>query len=323
MTLRIYVDFAMAPDVLGLLKEGTAGHQLVFPAAPAASALAKPERDPQFVSCDIAFGQPDPQAIEESERLQWVHISTSGITRYDNPRFRELLTERKIQFSNSAHVYNEHCALHVFSFILAQARNLPLALKTRISSSEPGWHSLRGSCLSPEGQTLVILGYGAIGRRLTELLRPLGMKVVAFRRHPRGDEGVPVIAADQLQQTLGEADHVVNILPESSETLNFFDAARFAAIKPGAAFYNIGRGTTVDQEALFDALRSDHLKAAWLDVTDPEPLPADHPLWSQPNCFMTPHVAGGHVDEGKTLVRHFLTNLQRFLRKEPLRDQIL
>ena len=116
---------------------------------------------------------------------------------------------------------------------------------------------------------------------------------------------------------------MVNILPESSETLNFFDAARFAAIKPGAAFYNIGRGTTVDQEALFDALRSDHLKAAWLDVTDPEPLPADHPLWSQPNCFMTPHVAGGHVDEGKTLVRHFLTNLQRFLRKEPLRDQIL
>ena len=297
--------------------------QLVFPAAPAASALTRPERDPQFASCDIVFGQPDPQAIEESERLQWVHVSTSGITRYDNPRFWELLTERKILFSNSAHVYNEHCALHVFSFILAQARNLPLALKTRISSSDPGWHSLRGSCIPLEGQTVVILGYGAIGRRLTELLRPLGMKVIAFRRRPRGDEGIPVIGADQLEQTLGEADHVVNILPESSETLNFFDAVRFAAIKPGAVFYNIGRGTTVDQDALLDTLRSDHLKAAWLDVTAPEPLPVDHPLWSQPNCFMTPHVAGGHVDEGKTLVRHFLANLQRFLNQKPLRDQIL
>jgi len=323
MRLRIYVDFAMSPDVLELLREGTAGHQLVFPSSPAASALAAPKRDPQFFSADIAFGQPDPRAIEESARLQWIHVSTSGITRYDNHRFRILLTERKIQFSNSASVYNEHCALHAFSFILAQARNLPLALNTRVASSDPGWHSLRSSCIPPEGQTLLILGYGAIGARLAELLRPLGMRVIAFRRQPRGDESVPVIGEKLLPKTLGAADHVVNILPESAETLNFFDAGRFAAFKPGAVFYNIGRGTTVEQNALLEALQSGRLKAAWLDVTDPEPLPENHPLLTQPNCYITPHTAGGHVDEGNTLVRHFLANLQRFVQKEPLRDQIL
>ena len=117
-------------------------------------------------------------------------------------------------------------------------------------------------------------------------------------------------AEDQLADTLANTDHVVDILPESAETRHFFNAARFASIKPGAIFYNIGRGTTVDQEALLNALRSKRIASAWLDVTEPEPLPDDHPLWSEPNCFITPHVAGGHADEAKTLVRHFLKNLQ-------------
>ena len=122
---------------------------------------------------------------------------------------------------------------------------------------------------------------------------------------------------------LAEADHVVNILPDSAETRHFFDAARFSAIKPGAIFYNIGRGTTVNQDALLDALRSGRIGAAWLDVTEPEPLPDDHPLWAEPNCFITPHVAGGHTDETKTLVRHFLKNFERFVRGEPLLDRVM
>jgi phosphoglycerate dehydrogenase-like enzyme len=94
-------------------------------------------------------------------------------------------------------------------------------------------------------------------------------------------------------------------------------------MKPGAIFYNIGRGTTVNQASLLDALRSGHLKAAWLDVTEPEPLPDNHPLWAEPNCFITPHIAGGQTGEARTLVRHFLQNLQRFVRGEPLLDRVM
>jgi phosphoglycerate dehydrogenase-like enzyme len=94
-------------------------------------------------------------------------------------------------------------------------------------------------------------------------------------------------------------------------------------MKPGAIFYNIGRGATVDQAALSDALHSGRLSAAWLDVTDPEPLPEDHPLLATPNCFITPHTAGGHVDEGRSIVKHFLENLGRFTRGEPLIDRVM
>ena len=322
--LRIFVDFAASPDVLTLLREGAKGHQLVFPEKPAYSVLAKPERDPQFATVNVAFGQPDPVAIAEASQLKWIHVSSSGITRYDTPEFRALMAQRHIVVTNSASVYNEACAAHALSFMLAQARKLPLALKTRTAGGTPTWHAVRASCRTLRGETVLIVGYGAIGKRLAELLRPFDMKVIAYRRKARGDEGVPVITEDQLARTLANGvDHIVDILPESAGTLHFFDAARFATVKPGAIFYNIGRGTTVDQDALLEALRSGRIAAAWLDVTEPEPLPDDHPLWAAPNCFITPHVAGGHADEAKTLVRHFLKNLDRFVQEKPLLDRVM
>jgi phosphoglycerate dehydrogenase-like enzyme len=293
-------------------------------AKPISSVLSKPERDPQFATVDIAFGQPDPQAIAEAAKLKWIQVSSSGITRYDHPQFRALVSERKLLVTNSASVYNEACAVHVLSFLLAQARNLPLALKTRTANGTNEWHALRASSTTLRGQTVLILGFGAIGKRLVELLRPFHMNVIAYRRKARGDEGVPVISPDQLAHTLAtEADHIVNILPDNLESRHFFDASRLTTLKPGAVFYNIGRGTTVDQYALLAALRSGRLKAAWLDVTEPEPLPDNHPLLAEPNCFITPHVAGGHIDEAKTLVRHFLKNFERYVRGEPLLDQVM
>jgi phosphoglycerate dehydrogenase-like enzyme len=125
-----------------------------------------------------------------------------------------------------------------------------------------------------------------------------------------------------LENLLPTAEHVVNILPADPSTIHFFDAPRFALMKPGAFFYNIGRGSTVDQTALIQSLTSGHLSAAYLDVTDPEPLPPTHPLWSAPNCFLTPHTGGGHVAEFDDSVDHFLQNLTRFQSSLPLINQI-
>jgi phosphoglycerate dehydrogenase-like enzyme len=323
--LRIFVDFAAPPEAMQLLHAGAVGHQLIFPAAPLASVLAPPAAaDRLFATANVAFGQPDPKAIEQACELRWIHISSSGITRYDKPGFRALMAERGIVVSNSASVYCDACAVHALSFILAQARKLPLGLKSRIAGGTAPWQALRASSSTLRGESILIAGYGAIGRRLVELLCPFEMKVTAYRRHPRGDEGVPVITGNQLDRALAtQAQHIVNILPDSAETRHFFNRARFAALQPGAIFYNIGRGSTVDQEALLEALRSGRLAAAWLDVTEPEPLPDDHPLWAEPHCHITPHVAGGHIDEFGTLVRQFLSNLNRFVRGEPLADRIM
>jgi phosphoglycerate dehydrogenase-like enzyme len=321
--MNIFVDLAMSPGALAALRGGTSGHQLLFPQTPAASVLAAPEADPRFPDADIAFGQPNPKSVAEAMHLKWIHVSSSGITRYDNPQFRALMAVRQIVVSNSASVYFEACAVHALSFLVAQARNLPCALKTRTANGTPVWNALRQASGTLRGETVLILGFGAIGTRLAQLLLPLGANVVAYRRQVRGDEMVPVVTEPGLPAALPRAQHLVNVLPDSHQTRHFFDAPRFAAIRPGAVFYNIGRGSTVDQAALLAALRSQRLKAAWLDVTDPEPLPDDHPLWHAPNCFITPHVAGGHADETTSLVRHFLANLQRFVRREPLLDHIM
>jgi phosphoglycerate dehydrogenase-like enzyme len=324
MKLKIFIDFTVTPDILDLLKEETADHQLIISKSPATSVLFKAEWDPQLETVDVYFGQPDPETIDKFSQLKWIQVSTSSITRYDNPDFRDFVSKHNIAVCNSASVYNESCAFHTLSFILAQARQLITGLNTYTDIGTETWYNLRHSCIPLPDQTVLILGYGAIGKRLAELLAPFNMNVIAYRRKARGDEGVPVITGNELDRVLAkEADHVVNILPESSDTDHFFNGNRFAAIKPGAMFYNIGRGTTVDQDALLESLRTGHLKAAWLDVTDPEPLPKDHPLLIQPNCYITPHVAGGHIDEAKTLVRHFLKNFKRFVREEPLLDQVM
>ena len=121
-----------------------------------------------------------------------------------------------------------------------------------------------------------------------------------------------MLTAEEGDQRLGEMDHVFNILPASDATSHYFDGARLARCKRGARFYNIGRGVTVDQDALLAVLRSGQLESAYLDVTDPEPLPVDHPLWTAPNCLITPHIAGTHDNEEARLVDHFLANLAAF-----------
>lgn len=322
-TLRIYADLGLPPDALQLLRAGTVGHELVFPAKPITSVLARGEPDPQFATVDVAFGQPDTGAIADAARLRWVQVSSSGVTRYDTREFRALAAGRGLAVTNSATVYHEACAVHALSFLLAHTRQLPRALRSSAANGSAEWLALRAAVGTLRDETVLILGYGSIGRRLAELLRPFGATVVAYRRQPRGDEDVLVVTAKELPAALAGADHVVNILPESGETVGFLDRARLARIKPGAVLYNIGRGSTVNQPALVEALRSDRLAAAWLDVTDPEPLPDDHPLRAEPNCHITPHIAGGHHGEAKTLVRHFLANLQRFVAGAPLLDRVM
>jgi len=322
--LKIFADTRLAPAVMDLLKEGVAPHEIIVPAKPVTSVLAKADADPSFPLADIAFGQPDVQSIYESEKLRWVHISTAGYTRYDTPEFRAHVAASGIIVTNSSSVYAEACAQHVLAFMLAQARKLPQGLPLRVPNGSPEWNVLRQeSAILGGGQKVLILGYGSIAARVVELLKPFDVEVIAVRRTPRGDEGVRTIPLDEVANELPKADHVINILPDNKESLHYFNAARFAQFKPGSVFHNIGRGTTVDQQALYETLKAGHLEAAWLDVTDPEPLPDEHPLWTLDNCFITPHTAGGHRDESVTLVRHFLNNFRRYVQGETLKDRIM
>jgi len=321
--LKIFSDTPLSDSALKLLRDGVAPHELIFPAKPSISVLAKSHLDPAFTDADIAFGQPDVANVLRSDRLRWMHITSAGFTRYDTAEFRTAAASRGLMVTNSSTVYAEPCAEHVFAFMLAQGHCLPAALKSNCAFGSAAWNELRNSCALLRDQNAVILGFGAIALKLVEMLRPFGMKMVAFRRKPKGDEPIPIVTLEQLPPALAGADHVINILPDNADSTRFINRERLAAMKPGAIFYNIGRGTTVDQTALVQALHSGHVGAAWLDVTDPEPLPGDHPLRSAPNCFITPHTAGGQHHEGEALVRHFLNNFRHFLRGAPLGDRIM
>jgi len=320
-TIWTNAHFDDAPRAM--LLAGIQPHRLIFSAQLSASNLAKAAPDPAMQDAAIALGQPDPDFALQCPALRWIHLTTAGYARYDHATFRTAFAGRGSALTNSSLVYNEPCAEHLLAFMLANARQLPPSLDTQ--RTDRAWPTLqrRADCRLLLEQNVVFLGFGAIARRLAELLAPFRAKVTAVRRRPAGDEAVAVIGEDQLPGALASADHVVDTLPENPATRGYVNAARFAAMKPGAVFYNIGRGTTVDQDALLAALRSGRLAAAYLDVTDPEPLPVDHPLWSAPNCYVTPHSAGGHHTEPERLVRHFLENLRRFDAGEPLQDRVI
>jgi phosphoglycerate dehydrogenase-like enzyme len=325
MSLTIWTNHGFRPEALALFQQGiaSAGHRLIHSPKASASVLAAGASDPTLAGADIAYGQPDVRDAMQLARLRWVALSTAGYTRYDRDDFRAAMRARGAPVTSSSMVFADPCAHQMLAAMLALARNLPEQLRNQDGPRAWRYTEDRFTATVLTGQNFLLLGFGAIGRRLAELLAPFGGRVTAFRRTPRGDEGVAIVTDAGLPAALAAADHVVNLLPESPATLRFMNAARFSAMKRGARFYNVGRGTTVDQDALIAALKSGQVGGAYLDVMEPEPLPPAHPLWAAPNCFLTCHIGGGTGDQDDKLVAHFLENLRRFESGEPLIDRII
>ena len=325
MSLTVWTNHILQPEAQALLLSGLApaGCRLVQSANSSRSVLTQGAPDPAQAEADIAYGQPDPDDVMNNPRLKWVALSTAGYMRYERADFRTAMQQRGTVVTNTSQVFADPCAQQVLAGMLALARNVPAQLRNQDGPREWRYLEDRYTNRVLTGQSVLLLGFGAIGRRLAELLAPFGGRIMAFRRTPRGDEGVEVVTGAGLAAALAAADHVVDILPESAATRAFMTAARFNQMKPGARFYNIGRGTTVDQEALIAALESGRLNGACLDVMEPEPLPPAHPLWRAPNCFITCHIGGGTGDQDGKIVRHFLDNLQHFQRGEPLVDRVI
>jgi phosphoglycerate dehydrogenase-like enzyme len=323
MKLTIWTNALFSEPDMQLLAEGTRQHQLIITKNASALVLVAGKSDPDLPKADIAFGQPDAAQCLACEKLKWVEVTAAGYTRYDTPEFQESFRTRGSIFTNVSEVFADPCAQHVLAMMLALGRRLPESHRDQLT--DHSWHYTERRYQSRllTGQTVLLLGFGAIGRRLAELLAPFKMNVIAVRRQTRSERGVRIIPEEKLSAALAEADHVVNILPDNASTRNYVNARRLACFKPGARFYNVGRGSTVDERALLEALRSGRVGEAYLDVFDPEPLAPDHPFWTTPNCYVTPHTAGGRHDQDTAIVKHFLRNLEAFTRGEPMVDRIV
>ncbi len=322
MPLTIWCNAKFSDAAEQQLRESTRGHRLIFSTATLGDVLEAGKPDPALGEADVAFGQPDAGQCVRCPRLKWIEVTTAGYTRYDSEDFRAALRARGGVFTNTSAVFSEPCAQHVLALMLALGRNVFPSYRDQLTDHAWHYEERRRDARLLTGQTVLMLGFGAIGRRLAELLVPFRMQVYAVRRQTRSEPGVRIVSEEELTRVLPLADHVVNILSGNETTNGYVNARRLGWFKPGAKFYNVGRGTTVDQRALLEALQSGRLGAACLDVTDPEPLPPEHPLWTARNCFITAHTAGGRHDQSEALVRHFVTNLGAFISGGGLTDRL-
>jgi phosphoglycerate dehydrogenase-like enzyme len=266
---------------------------------------------------EAVLGMCSPELLAAGPGIRWIQAYSAGVERCVSiPALRE----RGVLLTNMQRVAGPVMAEHVMAMMLAYARGLQFFIPERAagrwSREVPG--SVRMVTL--EGKTVLVVGLGGIGVEVAKRAHALGMRVIATRAS--GREGPPFVSyvglPDELVKLAASADFVVNTVPLTPATTDMFDAKFFAAVKPGAFFVNVGRGRSVVQTELVAALKSGRLGGAGLDVTDPEPLPADSPLWQMQNVILTPHVsANSDVDDG---VRFAIAaeNLRRYVAGEKL-----
>lgn len=271
---------------------------------------------PHAEKAHVMVGLCRSELIDAAPDLAWVQVFWAGVERC---LAIDSIGNGRVLLTNMQKMSSPTIGEHAIAMMLSLTRNLPTFAK---AMPEGAWRrDLAGNSgmMSVDGKTMLVVGLGGIGKQIAMRAKALGMRVVATRNSSR--EGPPYVdyvgLSDELHVLAGQADVIVNALPLTPATDGLFDAEFFERAKPGSYFINVGRGATVVTGALLAALEEGHLSGAGLDVTDPEPLPADHALWQMSNVIITPHVAGsgGSRRWHAMLLRE---NIRRFLAGEAL-----
>lgn len=270
---------------------------------------------------DALLGFCDPDIVAAGKRLRWIQLYTAGAGPCSEiPAVRK----RGIVVTNMQRISGPEIAEHALAMLLAFTRGLNTWLpRQRQAEWDQSLFPMQ-KLWELKGRTLLVVGLGGIGTELAERAHGLGMTVIATRASPADKPAFVdyVGSPAELLKLAARADVVVNGAPLLPSTLNLFNAKFFAAMKPGGYFINVGRGKSVVQDDLLAALKSGQLAGAGLDVTEPEPLPADHPLWQLPNVIITPHVA---ATSDRVFARVFLLaqeNTRRYVAGERLLSEV-
>lgn len=217
--------------------------------------------------------------------LKWVQVISAGINYVPLDAF----SEKGIILTNTSGIHQHTITEHIIGVLLHFMRDFQ-TLET--NQTEKHWEN-DGEVKQLYGKTMMIYGIGNIGRRLATVAEAFGMETIGVNHSGKTvEEAGRTVTQGESDGLIGEADIIVSILPETEETKGFFDAERFAKMKKGVLFVNVGRGSSVEDAALIEALDSGKVAFAGLDVFDPEPLPFESPLWEHEKIFITPHNSG-------------------------------
>jgi glyoxylate/hydroxypyruvate reductase A len=289
---RIALCIDLLPSQIARLRGGLSGAELV--------------ETGEVSGCDVAFGNPDSDALAAAETLRWVQLESVGFGEYTDLDWDRLGT--RLTLTNLAGFFAGPVAETALAGLLALTRgiNEVLHLQTlQIWEGDP----IRTRLRSLSGSHVVMVGFGAINQRLADFLAPFDCQITPIRSDTR---------LDVLDRAIATADVVVCTAPDTPATRQMFDAKRLGLLPSHAIFANLGRGSIVDEAALARALGTGQIAGAVLDVTEEEPLPAGHPFWTCPNTILTQHSGGGTADELDRKIDVFLANFTRFQNGEPL-----
>lgn len=277
-----------------------------------------------LAEADVYLGwQFRPEWLAYARRLRWIHAPAAGVRRLMFPE----LIESPVVVTNARGLHATVIAEHVLGVMILLYRQFLRCWEFQYRRHW-GNEDLIGSeqgLLELAGRTVLILGYGALGQAIGRRAQAFDMRVWAARRHPTRESPYAErtgTLADAVEW-LPEADFVVITLPHTEETRGWMDRAKFERMKPTAYLINVARGAIVREPDLIEALQTRRIAGAALDVFQQEPLPPESPLWTLPNVFITPHVAGVASDRHwDRVIRQFADNLERFLRGEPLQNVV-
>jgi phosphoglycerate dehydrogenase-like enzyme len=264
---------------------------------------------------DVLIGLCTPEIVARGTDLKWIQLLNAGA---DSCATIPAVAERGILVTNLQRIQGPHMAEHAIAMLLSLARALPVyAAEQNAGAFTRGFRETRGERpIEVEGKTLLVVGLGGIGTEVAKRAHGLGLRVIATRgRRREGPDYVEYVGlADEYRTLAARADVVVNSTPLTLQTRGMFDAQFFAAMKDDALFINIGRGESVVTADLTAALQAATIGGAGLDVTDPEPLPPGHPLWSMSNVIITPHIATSSDYRSERTFTLIGENVRRYVR---------
>jgi phosphoglycerate dehydrogenase-like enzyme len=300
----------LVPDLVADLQAAQPKVRFLVAATPAeAEKLAK--------DADASLGWCTPEVLAAGRKLRWVQSYSAGVERcVAIPQVQA----GGVLLTNMQRVAAPVMAEHVLAMMLAFSRGLQFFIPERMAGRWTDEPPPTTRMFSIEGKTLLVVGLGGIGTEVAKRAHALGMTVTAVRASGReGPDYVSYVGLpSEMRRLAGTADFIVNTTPLTAATTNLFDAKFFDACRKGAYFFNVGRGKSVVQADLVAALRSGQIAGAGLDVTEPEPLPADDPLWKLQNVILTPHVSVAS-DLGQTVRLEILKeNVRRYVAGEKM-----
>lgn len=309
----------MSEYILNLLplKEGEREEfETVAPEAKHVYARSSTVTPEQIAAATVMFGWPRPEMMKGAASLKWFQTMWAGTEEYEG------MLPPGVRFTSSSGSNSRSVAEHMLTCLLALCRRLP----TYVDSQRAHLWKDEGPMKTILGGTVLVAGAGHVGSGFAGLCQGLGARTIGLKRTVNGpvegfDEVYPM---EKLDDLLPQADVAALVLPHSPQTAGLMDERRLSLMKDDAILLSAGRGTVLDQEALARVMKAGKLWGAALDVTDPEPLPKDSPLWDVPRLLLTPHVAGGMRLEitRRRCVEMALENLRRYVAGEPPRNVV-